>query len=313
MKKISVGVCCFNEEANIELMYEALTTELRKLSKYDYEIVFADNDSKDDSQNILRRIASEDTHVKAIFNQSNYGVDRSGINLYENITGDVYIGIPCDFQEPPEMISEFINEWENGYDVVFGRKTRSKENLIKYTCRGIFYFIIKHLSDYPQFDQVTGFGLMDKKVLDVVGRIQDQDPEYNIRNLISEYGFKTKLIPYTQMKRERGKSSYNLYNYFDFAITSLVNTSVKPLRIMTVLGFLISIFCFIVAIVYLIYKLLNWDTFSAGVAPLVIGMFFVSGVNLFCIGILGEYVSVLIRRVTKKPLVIEKEKLNFDK
>ena len=312
MKKISVGVCCYNEEDNIELMYEALTKELQNLKEYDYEIVFADNDSIDKSQDILRRIAAKDKHVKAIFNQTNFGPDRSGINLYENISGDVYIGIPCDFQEPPEMIPDFIKEWENGYDVVYGQKTKSKESHIKYFFFYIYYSIISKMSDHPQMDQVTGFGLMDKKVLDIVSGIQDQDPEYNIRNLVSEFGFKTKLLPYTQKKRERGKSSYSPYKYFDFAITSLVNTSVKPLHFMTIIGFLMSIICFIVAFVYLIYKLFNWNTFNAGIAPLVIGVFFVLGVQLFCIGMIGEYVAVLIRRVTKKPVVIEKEKLNFD-
>lgn len=312
MKKISVGVCCYNEEDNIRQMYEALTKELSSLHNYDYEIIFADNDSKDASQNILRQIASEDNHVRAIFNLTNFGVDRSGINLYESISGDVYIGIPCDFQEPPEMIPVFIEEWEKGYDVVYGRKEKSTENPIKYSLRKFYYYFIEKMSDYPQLNQVTGFGLMDKKVLDIVGSIQKQDPGYNIRNLVSEFGFNIKLIPYTQRKRERGKSSYNIYRYFDFAVTSLVNTSVKPLHMMTVLGFGISTACFFVALFYLIYKLVNWDKFDAGIAPLVIGLFFVAGIQLFCIGILGEYIAVLLRRVTNKPLVLEKERINFE-
>lgn len=312
-KKISIVVCCYNEEDNIELMYNAISKEMRNLAKYDYEIVFEDNDSNDKSQIILRQIASRDKHVKVIFNQFNFGPDKSAVNCYSNASGDAIIGIPCDFQEPPEMIPQFIEEWEKGYDIVWGQKKRSKENVIKATCRTIFYGIIKKMSDYPQIEQITGFGLMDRRVIDIILITQKQDPYYHARNLTCEYGFKTQCIPYIQNKRERGKSSYNAASYFNFAVTSLVNTSVKPLRMMTIIGFFVSVTCFFVAIFYLIYKLANWYSFDAGMAPLVIGLFFVSGVQLFCMGMIGEYITVLIRRTTKKPIVVEKEKINFDK
>ncbi len=312
MKKISIGICCYNEEENIELMYQAVTEQMRKLPEYDYEIIFEDNDSEDTSAQILKKIAENDKKVKVIINQTNFGPDRSGVNCMRHMSGDAYIGIPCDFQEPPEMIPEFIKEWENGHDIVWGQKVRSKENPIKRICRNFFYFLIDLLSDYKQYRHVIGFGITDKKVLDVILQTMIQDPEINIRYAISEYGFNVKLIPYTQQKRLRGKSSYNFARYYSFAITSLCNTSIKPLRMMTVLGMFIALMSVVVALFYLVYKLTHWNTFNAGMAPLIIGMFFFGAVQVFSIGLLGEYVGVLIRKVTDKPVVVEKETINFE-
>lgn len=312
MKKISILIPCYNEALNIELMYEAVSKQMVNMFKYDYEIIFADNDSKDNSQEILRKIAKNDVKVKVILNQTNFGPDRSVVNLYKNASGDCIIGIPCDFQEPPELIPVLIEQWEKGFDVVLGQKNKSKENFIKYNLRTAYYNIIESFSDYKTLKHVTGFGLIDKKVMDILLITQIQDPEYALRNLITEYGFNIKLLPYEQNKRERGKSSYSLYKYFHFAINSLCSTSIKPLHIMTLLGFFISICCFIVALVYFIYKLIFWNEFSVGIAPVAIGLFFVSGVQLFCIGMLGEYIGILVRRVTRKSLVVEKEKINFD-
>lgn len=312
MKKITIGIPCYNEEENIELMYQAVTAQMKKLPQYDYEILFADNDSKDNSQQIMRQIAKNDKHVKVVLNQTNFGPERTVINCFRNSSGDAYIGIPCDFQEPPEMIPQFIQEWEKGYDIVWGQKENSKESRVKFFCRKIFYTIIDKMSDYPQIQYTTGFGIMDKKVLEILLITQIQDPEYTTRNLVCEYGFNIKLIPYTQRARERGKSSYSMASYFHFAITSLVNTSIKPLHMMTILGMFVAFICFVVAVFYFVYKITHWNSFDVGMAPMVIGLFFVSGIQLFCMGILGEYISVLIRRVTKRPLVIEKEKINFD-
>lgn len=312
MKKISIGVPCYNEEENIELMYEAITAQMKQLPQYEYEIIFADNDSKDKSQEILRSLAAKDKKVRVIFNQTNFGPERSGVNCFRNASGDAYIGIPCDFQEPPEMIPTFIEEWEQGHDIVWGQKTQSKEGKIKYALRKLFYKIINTMSDYKQLEQTTGFGLMDRKVIDILLITLMQDPEFNARNLVCEYGFNIKLIPYTQRPRERGKSSYSLGSYFHFAITSLCNTSVKPLHLMTILGMVVGFLSFAAAVFYFVYKLLHWNSFDVGIAPVAIGLFFVSAVQLFCIGILGEYIAVLVRRVTDRPLVIEKEKLNFD-
>ena len=312
MKKISIGVCCFNEEENIELMYEAITKEMKALPQYDYEIIFEDNDSTDSSQEILRRLCAKDRHLKAIFNQVNFGIDRSSTNCMMNVSGDAYIGITCDFQDPPTMIPQFIKEWENGYKIVWGQKTKSKENKLKRLCRNIYYGIIDSLSDYKMLRNVIGFGLMDRSVLDVVLRTIKQDPFLHIRHLACELGYDIKLIPYEQQKRERGKSSYNIARYFQFAVISLCNTSLKPLRIMTVVGMMTAILSILITFVYFVYKITHWYTFNAGMSPLVIGMFFVSAVQLFCIGLLGEYVGIILRRVTDKPVVVEKERINFN-
>jgi len=311
-KKITIGVPCYNEEDNIELMYEAITKQMQLLTNYDYEIIFADNGSSDSSAKIMREIAANDKKVKVILNQTNFGPSRSGINVIRNMSGDAYIGIACDFQEPPEMIPTLIEEWEKGHEIVWGQKTKSKEIYLKYICRKIYYQIIDMFSDYPQMKQVVGFGLMDKKVADILLKTQLCDPEYSARHLISEYGFDIKLIPYEQKARERGKSSYNFWRYFHFAITSLCNTSIKPLHYITLMGVMGGSISFFVGLIYFVYKLLFWNSFSVGMAPLVIGLFFVSSVQLFSIGMLGEYLAVIVRRITPKPLVVEKEKINFD-
>jgi len=312
MKKISIGVVCYNEEENIEKMYEALTKQMQLLLDYNYEIVFEDNNSQDASQDILRKLASKDKHVKVILNMTNFGPMRSGTNCMASVSGDVYMSLPCDFQEPPEMLPEFIKYWEEGYDIVWGQKIKSEENTVKYFLRKIYYKIIKILSDYPQLEQVTGFGVMDKRVLDTVLQTKLQDPDIAIRHLVVEYGFNIKLLPYRQRKRLHGKSSYNISRYFSFAITSLCNTSVKPLRIMVVLGMITACISLICAVVYFIYKLRYWNSFNLGLAPIIIGLFFFSSIQLFCIGILGEYIGIILRKTMDKPVVLEKERINFD-
>lgn len=310
-KLITIGIPCYNEQDNIKAMYAAIVEQIDKLPQYDFEIIFADNNSSDSTQDLMREIAQNDKRVKIILNQTNFGPNRSSVNCYRNSSGDAYIGIPCDFQEPPEMIPQFIRGWENGYDIVWGQKVQSEENRIKYLLRKIYHKIIRLMSDYSQPEQITGFGLMGRNVIDTLLYTQLQDPYYNATNLVFEYGFNVMLIPYKQNRRARGKSSYNMSRHFDFAITSLCNTSTKPLHLITLLGCMLSVLCLIISIVYFVYKIVNWDNFSVGMAPIVVGFFLISGVQLMCIGIIGEYISVVIRRVTRRPLVIEKEKINF--
>lgn len=311
-KLISICVPCYNEEQNIRAAYEAISGQVRHLQGYGYEILFADNGSDDGSEMVFRALASEDKHVRIILNQTNFGVDPSITNLLAKASGDAVIMISCDLQEPPEMIPEFIKEWERGHEVVWGQKTESDENPIKYLCRKVFYGIINRLSDYRQFHQVTGFGLISREVRDIIIIQKRQDPEMNIRHIVGRYGFDVKLLQYRQRERQRGKSSYNVYRYYEFAISSLCVTSLKPLRLMTITGMVTSFGCIMVAFVYLVYKLTHWMTFAAGIAPLMIGLFFVLGLTLFCIGILGEYIGILIRRVTDQPAVVERETINFD-
>ena len=311
-KKISIGCCCYNEVGNVRPTYDALCTMMDSLPQYDFEIIFADNASTDGTKDILREIAAQDRRVKVVFNRANFGVYNSGANRLRYVTGNAYITIPCDLQEPIEMIPEFLEYWEQGYDIVWGQKTQSEENTIKYHLRGIYYSIIDKFSDRNQLRHVTGFGVIDRAVLDGFMVSKLQDPTLAIRHWAVEYGFRMKLIPYTQRKRTWGKSSYNVSRYLDFAITSLCNTSTKPLRFMTITGILTGIGCVLVSLIYLVYKLTHWYSFSVGLAPLVIGLFFCMAVQLFCIGMLGEYVGILLRKVTKKVLVVEEEKLNID-
>lgn len=312
MKKISIGIPCYNEEENIEKMYTSLTEIMSSIPEYDYEIIFADNCSEDASQSIIRRLASKDKRVKAIFNASNFGPERSATNIVKHSTGDAYIAMPCDFQEPPEMIPTFVREWEKGYEIVWGQKGKSEESTVKYALRNIFYSIIDMFSDKKQLRQCNCFGIMSRTVLDVIFPLAVQDPSVDWRYLVVAEGFEVKLIPYTQHKRERGKSSYNASRYLDFALNSLINTSLKPLRVVTVIGVIMSVFSLIVAIVYFIYKLTHWYTFSAGTAPLIIGVFFLGSVQLLCMGMIGEYIGSVMKKVTPSTLIIERELLNFD-
>lgn len=310
MKKISICVPCYNEEKNIMDAYDQITNVLKDMVRYEYEIIFADNASTDGSAEILRQLASQDKRVKVIFNYRNYGPARSGKNVCFRATGDAIISVPCDLQEPPEMIPRFIDEWEKGNLIVWGQKTKSKENPIKYFLRGIYYKIIKNFSDVPQYEQTTAFGITDRTVYDIVKELNE--PNMAIRHLVAELGYPVKMIPYTQEKRKKGKSSYNIWRYLDFALNSLVSTSKVPLRLTTIFGAICSAISFLMGIIYLIYKLIRWDTFLAGMAPLIIAVFFLASVQILSIGMIGEYVGVILTKVTKRPLVLEKECLNFE-
>mgnify|MGYP001855751741 CR=1 FL=1 len=309
MKKVSICIGCYNEEKNIENIYQKIVEIMERLPQYTFEIIFSDNDSQDDSQKILRNITDKDKRVKAIFNTRNFGATRSGRNGLLAATGDCAIGIACDFQEPPEMIPVFLEYWEEGNKLVWGEKVRSRENKVKYFFRSLYYSIIDSMSDIPQYRQVTGFGLYDRLILDEIRKAND--PYIPIRFLIADLGFKIKLIPYVQEKRHGGKSSFSLWKYLDFSINSLVQTSTLPLRISTLLGILIGGVSFVIGLIYLICKLVYWDKFSSGMAPILIGLFFLGGIQLIFIGIVGEYVGAILKKLSNTPLVVEKEKINF--
>lgn len=310
MKKISICIPCYNEEKNIMYAYDRVKQVLQGLPEYDYEIIFADNSSQDGSRELLRKLAGRDKKVKVILNMRNFGPARSGKNACYHAQGDAVISMPCDLQEPPEMIPEFIKYWEEGHSIVWGQKTRSKENSIKYICRQLYYKIIQSCSDIPQYNQTTGFGVLDRSVLNVVKGMQE--PDMSMRHLIAELGYPVKLIPYVQNKRNAGKSSFNLWRYFDFAVSSLIMTSRVPLRITTIMGAICAAVSFFMGIMYLLYKLLYWDAFTAGIAPIVIAVFFLGSVQLLAIGMIGEYLGAVLSKVTKRPLVMEAETINFE-
>ena len=280
-----------------------------KQEPYEYEIVFSDNASTDGTQDVLRKISENNERIKVIINARNYGTTRSPRNALRYCKGDAVISIAADLQDPPELIPEFIRYWEQGYKLVYGQKSSSDEGIIKYKLRSLYYDIINIFSPVPQYRHLSGICLNDR---DVLKELLSTDSNVPFRFVIPELGYPIKLIPYKQNKRKSGKSSFNIARYFDFALNSLILTSTTPLRVATVIGSIMSVICFLVGLFYLILKLVYWDQFSAGLAPLLIGMFFIGSVQLLFIGLVGEYVGEVLRKVTKQLPVIEKEKINFD-
>lgn len=309
MKKVSICIPCYNEEGNIENMYHALLEEIKSETEYEFEFVFADNASKDSSRDILNRLAKEDKNVKAIINRRNYGPKRSNYNAFFRANGDAILTLACDFQDPPSMIHELLRAWEKGNLVVFGQKTNTKENPIMYCVRTLYYKIIKYFSNVNHYEHVSSLLLLDKEVVDMIKEIGDF--EIDAHHLIEDLGYSISLVPYTQEKRAKGKSSYNFIRYFDFAVTELVNTSFFPLRIATFFGFIMSFLSFMVGLVYFVYKLIFWNSFNAGAAPVVIGLFMLGSIQIMFLGIIGEYIGVIMRKLTKRPVVLEKESFNL--
>lgn len=311
MKKISVLIPCYNEEGNVGPISNALVEMFAKdLPKYDYEIIFIDNCSKDSTRDRLRVICGGNKKIKAILNAKNFGQFNSPYYGLQQVSGDCVILLCCDFQDPIDMLPKFVEEWENGNKIVCGIKTTSKENKIMRFLRTCYYKIIKKMSDVEQIEHFTGFGLYDASFIDVLRDLGDPTPF--LRGIVAELGYKRKNIPYEQERRRAGKTSNNWYTLFDAAMLSFTSYTKIGLRIATIGGFLCAGVSFLVALIYLIYKLLYWDTFSAGIAPLVIGVFLLGGIQLFFVGLLGEYVMSINTRVMKRPLVVEEERLNFD-
>jgi glycosyltransferase involved in cell wall biosynthesis len=309
VKKICIVSSCYNEEGNIEELYEEILKYIKPLDMYEWEMLFEDNCSTDNTADILRKIAEKDKRVKVILNMSNYGPDRSGANAIFSACADAIITMASDLEDPPSLIPEYVHAWEEGYLVAMGQYKGRKGNPLLLFCRSAYYKVIDSLTDVKVEKNVTGFGLYDMSVIDRIRSLG----EYSIvlRFLCSELGYKIKYIPFEKPKRKAGKSSYSVLKYYNYAVETLVLTSHAPLHLASTLGFFISFFSFVVGLIYLVYKLIYWYEFNAGSAPMIIGMFFIGGVQLFFIGVLGEYLSSAIKRVTKRPFVIEKERINF--
>jgi len=310
VKKISVLVPTYNELGNVGPLSEAITAEFRKLPQYDYEIVFIDNDSKDGTRDKIRELCAGDRHIKAIFNAKNFGQSNSPYYGLTQTTGDCTILMCADFQDPVEMIPVLIKEWENGYRIVSAIKTTSKENKLIRFFRTCYYKALKKLSDVEQIEHFTGFGLYDRSFIDILRELKDPTPF--LRGIVAEFGSKRKEIPYEQQLRKSGKSSNNFYSLYDLAMLSFTSYTKIGLRLATFVGLFISLGSFIVALIYFIMKLLFWDTFNAGIAPLIIGIFFLGAVQLIFLGLIGEYILSINKRIMNRPLVIEEERINFE-
>lgn len=310
MKKISILIPCYNEEDNVVPMSKGIAEMFDgKLSQYDYELIFIDNDSKDSTRDKIRQICKENSHVKAIFNAKNFGQFNSPYYGILQTTGDCTISMVCDFQDPLELIPQYIAEWEKGYKIVIGIKTSSRENIIMYKLRSLYYKMIKKFSDVEQIEHFTGSGLYDKEFVDVLRNLKDPTPF--LRGIVAELGFKRKEIPYEQPERRAGKSKNNLYTLYDAAMLSITSYTKIGLRLCTFFGMFCGAVSALIGLVYLVFKLIWWERFVAGMAPVLIGMFFLGSLQLFFIGFIGEYVSSINQRVMNRPLVIEEERINF--
>ena len=311
MKKLSVLIPCYNEEENVVPISQAVIETLeRDLPEYDYELLFIDNDSTDNTRPLLRELCKNNPKIKAIFNAKNFGQFNSPYHGMLQVTGDCVIQMVADFQDPVELIPKYVREWENGYKIVIGVKTSSKENPLMYWLRGCYYKVIKKFSEVEQIEHFTGSGLYDRAFIEVLRELDDPTPF--LRGIVAELGFKRKEIPYEQPQRRAGVTKNNFYRLYDAAMLSFTSYTKVGLRMATFFGALTGGASFLVAVIYLIMKLMYWDRFAAGMAPLLIGMCFLGSIQLFFIGFLGEYIMSINTRVMHRPLVIEEERLNFE-
>jgi len=309
LKLISVVTPCYNEEENVEEVYRQVKEVFAGLSGYRYEHIFIDNASRDRTVSILKEIAKKDRNVKIIVNAKNFGAVRSGYYADLQAYGDAVVPFVADLQDPASMIRDFIRKWQEGYKIVIGIKKKSRENAFMFMIRKLYYNLIGRIAETEHIKDFTGFGLYDKSFVDVLRGLDDPYPYF--RGLVAEFGQDRFEIEYEQPERKRGKSTNNFYTLYDIAMLGFVNHSKVPLRLASFTGFICAFLSLLVAIGYLIYKLIFWSEFQLGVAPLVVGFFFFMSVQLFFIGMLGEYIGAIYTQVKKRPLVVEKERVNF--
>jgi polyisoprenyl-phosphate glycosyltransferase len=308
-KLISIVTPCYNEEKNVTEAYSQVKKIMEECG-YNYEHIFIDNSSVDKTVSILKDIAAQDERVKIIINARNFGQLKSPYHALLQTKGDAVILLYCDLQDPPSLIRDFIKKWEEGFKVVAGVKDKSEESPMMFAVRKLYYSLLKIISDTEQIKNFNGFALYDRQIIETLKQVDDPDPY--LRGLICEIGFSRTEVKYTQATRKKGKSSNNFYTLFDVAMLGFINHSKLPLRMASLIGFGMSLISFIIGIVYLVYKLLFWSRFQAGLAPVIIGIFFFASVQLFFIGVLGEYIGAIYTQVKRRPLVIEKERINFE-
>lgn len=309
-KKITIMTPCYNEEAGIEECYLAVKSFFaEQLPEYDYEHLFIDNCSQDNTVGILRKIAAVDANVKVIVNSRNFGPNHSPYHAILESSGDAVIPVVADLQTPVATIREFVRLWEQGFDMVLGIRVGMSEARWLRIARDTYYHIMSHLSHIEHYHGFIGFGLFDRKTVEAMRQLVNPNPYF--RRIISEIGFRKAFVDYIQPPRKHGKSRLSFPDLLDYAILGMVSCSKVPLRLMTMAGLLVSAGSLLVGLGYLILKLLYWDSFGLGTAPLLIGMFFLTAVQIFCLGMIGEYVGVIFDHVRNRPLVIEHERINF--
>lgn len=311
MKTVSIVIACYNEEGNIRPLIETIKKIFdNDLQEYNYEIVCMDNDSTDATRDILKELCKEDKQVKAIFNAKNFGSIRSSAYGLLQATGDCIVKMCADFQDPPELLVDFVREWENGYKMVLAIKKASEENKLMYSVRKLYYKMINRITDIDHIDNFVGYGLYDRKFIETLRELNDPMPY--IRGIVAELGYKYKAVYYDQPKRRSGKSKFNFYRLYDYAMLGITSYSKVPLRLATFLGIVVALCSFLIGMFYLIFKLIYWDSFATGMAPVTIGIFFLGALQLLFMGMLGEYILAINTRVLNRPLVIEEERINFD-
>lgn len=310
MKRISIVTPCYNEQDNIEELIKRTKVVCETLKdRYTFEHIFIDNASTDNTVSLLKRIATDDPTIKVIINARNFGHIRSPYHGLLQATGEAVILMVSDLQDPPEVIPEFLKKWELGFKIVAATKPTTKESFPMSAIRKTYYHFIGKISDIRLIKNFTGFGLYDKRVIDILRNIDDAYPYF--RGLISEIGFPIAEIPFEQPRRTRGITKNNFYTLYDIAMLGITSHSKLPIRLATMFGFFLSGVSFLIAMVFLLLKLIFWNHFGMGIAPILIGMFFFASVQLFFIGILGEYVLSIHTQVLKRPLVVEEERINF--
>jgi glycosyltransferase involved in cell wall biosynthesis len=308
VRKISVVTPCFNETGNLQELYDRIQQAMEGLG-YEYEHLIIDNASTDGSVEVLRGLAAQDKRVKVILNTRNFGHIRSPFHALLQATGDAIVSMSSDLQDPPERIPEFVRKWEEGFKVVVGVKTRSQEPGLFYFLRSMYYRVLRALSDIELIDNFTGFGLYDKQVIEILRQCNDPYPYF--RGLIADIGFEAARVEFDQPRRKRGVTKNNVYTLYDMAMLGVTSYTKIPLRLATLLGFAAAAVSLLAGTAYLVYKLVNWANFSLGLAPVIIGLFFLGSVQLFFLGIVGEYIGSIYTLAVRRPLVVEKERINF--
>ena len=310
MKLISIVSPCYNEEENVLALYEQVKAIFKNFPQYSYEHIFIDNASTDKTVEIIREIAAKDKNVKLIINSRNFGHIRSPFYGLLQAKGDAVILLVSDLQDPPSLIPEFIQKWEEGYKIAVGVKNQSHESPFMFAIRKWGYRLISKISNVRLIKNFTGFGLYDQSIIEILRQMDDPYPYF--RGMISEIGFEAAQISFTQPARKRGLTKNNFYTLYDIGMLGITSHSKVPIRLAAMAGFALSILSFFMAIIFTLLKIIFWSHFSLGIAPILIRFFFFSSVQLFFIGLLGEYIGAIHTQVMKRPLVIEKERVNFD-